>query len=159
MTTPSLRLPEPLLRQIKELARREGISINEFLITAAAEKISALTTEEYLEERAGRGRHSKFKSALRRVPRRPPAEGDELDPSQPARRSRRETGPSRDLSLSRPDSRTCRKLGKKSTCSVDLSIPHSRRQDIHQGKIHSRTRRVARAQRMTEPVAGGCDHP
>lgn len=87
MSTLSLRLPESLHRQIKELARREGISINQLLATAAAEKISALTTEEYLKERAGRGRRSKFKSALRKVPRKPPVEGDELDPSKRARRS------------------------------------------------------------------------
>ncbi len=78
MSTLSLRLPELLHRQIKELARREGVSINQLLTTAAAEKISALTTEEYLEERAGRGRRRKFKSVLRKVPRKPPMEGDEL---------------------------------------------------------------------------------
>jgi len=86
MSTLSLRLPESLHRQIKELARREGVSINQLLATAAAEKLSALTTEEYLKERAARGRRSKFKAVLRKVPRKPPLEGDELN--QPARARR-----------------------------------------------------------------------
>ena len=89
MSTLSLRLPESLHRQIKELARREGISINQLLTTAAAEKLSALTTEEYLKERAGRGRRSKFKSVLRKVSRKPPLEGDELEPPEPPRRPRK----------------------------------------------------------------------
>ena len=78
MSTLSLRLPDSLHRQIKELARREGVSINQFLTTAAAEKISALTTEEYLKERANRGRRSKFKAVLKKVAARQPVEGDEL---------------------------------------------------------------------------------
>ncbi len=90
MSTLSLRLPESLHRQIRELAQREGVSINQFLATAAAEKISALTTEEYLKDRAGRGRRSKFKSVLRKVPRRPPVEGDELDQSERTRRPTRD---------------------------------------------------------------------
>lgn len=89
MSTLSLRLPESLHRQIKELARREGVSINQFLATAAAEKISALTTEEYLNDRASRGRRSKFKSVLRKVPKKQPIEGDELDQSARTRRPRR----------------------------------------------------------------------
>jgi len=79
MSTLSLRLPESLHRQIKELARREGVSINQLLATAAAEKISALTTEEYLKERAARGRRSKFKAVLKKVAKKTPIEGDELE--------------------------------------------------------------------------------
>lgn len=86
MSTLSLRLPESLHRQIKELARREGVSINQFLATAAAEKISALATEEYLGKRAARGRREKFNAVLRKVSRRQPTAGDE--PAQPKRARR-----------------------------------------------------------------------
>ena len=54
MSTLSLRLPESLHKQVRELAR-EGISINQFVAMAVAEKMSAPMTEEYLEERARRG--------------------------------------------------------------------------------------------------------
>ncbi|WP_428357292.1 toxin-antitoxin system HicB family antitoxin [Methyloprofundus sp.] len=45
MTTLTLRLPESIHLKIKELAKREGISINQFLASAAAEKMSALLTK------------------------------------------------------------------------------------------------------------------
>ena len=47
MSTLSLRLPDSLHKGVKELASREGISINQFVATAVAEKMSALMTEEY----------------------------------------------------------------------------------------------------------------
>jgi predicted DNA-binding ribbon-helix-helix protein len=77
MSTLSLRLPNSLHRKLKELAASEGISINQLLATAAAEKISALTTEQYLNERAARGRKSKFRRVLKKVPSAAPVKGDE----------------------------------------------------------------------------------
>jgi len=78
MSTLSLRLPDSLHRSIRELAKREGISINQFIATAAAEKMAALLTEEVLEERARRGRRSRFRAVLKKVPERRPVRGDEL---------------------------------------------------------------------------------
>ena len=77
MGTLSLRLPNSLHRKLKELAASEGISINQLLATAAAEKISALTTEAYLNERAARGRKSKFEKAMKKVPSSSPVKGDQ----------------------------------------------------------------------------------
>ena len=56
MSTLSLRLPDSLHKQVRLLARREGISINQLIASAAAEKVTALMTEEYLAERSNRGR-------------------------------------------------------------------------------------------------------
>ena len=67
MSTMSLRLPESLHRQAKELARKEGVSINQLVTTALAEKISALAAGEYLEQRAQRGSRKKFDRALAKV--------------------------------------------------------------------------------------------
>ena len=53
MSTLSLRIPDSLHEQIKKLAREDGISINQFISSAAAEKISALMTEDYLGKEAG----------------------------------------------------------------------------------------------------------
>jgi predicted DNA-binding ribbon-helix-helix protein len=78
MSTLSLRLPDSLHKQIRELAKREGVSINQLLASAAAEKMAALATEEYLKRRAKRGRRSKFKAVLRKVARKAPQKGDEL---------------------------------------------------------------------------------
>jgi hypothetical protein len=78
MSTISLRLPDSLHRQIRELAAREGISINQFISTAAAEKMAALMTVEYLEERAQRGSREKFEAALARLPDVEPDDYDKL---------------------------------------------------------------------------------
>jgi hypothetical protein len=78
MSTLSLRLPESLHRQVRELAHQEGISINQFVSTAVAEKMSALMTENYLAQRAARGNRASFERILARVPDVPPTEGDEV---------------------------------------------------------------------------------
>jgi uncharacterized protein (DUF1778 family) len=77
MTTLSLRLPESIHRKLAEIAKSEGISINQFIASAAAEKLAALTTETYLAERASRAARTRFESALAAVPDVPPDEGDE----------------------------------------------------------------------------------
>ena len=78
MSSRSLRLPESLHRQIRALAKREGVSINQFLATAASEKVAALMTEEYLETRAKRGGRKKFETVLAKVPDSAPAPEDVL---------------------------------------------------------------------------------
>lgn len=79
MSTISLRLPESLHKQLRELAKQEGISINQFAATALAEKMSALMAGEYLEERARRGSREKFDRALAKVSStKEPAPHDQL---------------------------------------------------------------------------------
>jgi len=56
MSALSLRLPESIHRHIREIARKEGVSINQFISSAVSEKISALMTEDYLEKRATRAK-------------------------------------------------------------------------------------------------------
>ena len=67
MSTLSLRLPASLHKQVRELALQEGISINQFAATAIAEKLSALMTSNYLEQRAERGKRSRFEQAMAKV--------------------------------------------------------------------------------------------
>ncbi|MDP9194493.1 MAG: type II toxin-antitoxin system HicB family antitoxin [Acidobacteriota bacterium] len=67
MSALSVRLPESLHRKLAELAEREGISINQLINSAVAEKMAALMTEEYLEARAARGTRRKFVAALAKV--------------------------------------------------------------------------------------------
>lgn len=76
MSTISLRLPESLHRQVRELAQSEDVSINQLITTALAEKMSALMTVEYLEKRASRGDRAKFERAMGRIRDVPPDEGD-----------------------------------------------------------------------------------
>ena len=75
MSTLSVRLPNALHRQLKELAAREGVSMNQLISAAVGEKLAALLTAEYLQERALRGNRRAFDAVLRRVPRANPGKG------------------------------------------------------------------------------------
>jgi len=77
----SLRLPESLHRKLGEVAEREGVSINQLISSAVAEKMSALMTEEYLEARAKRGSRRKFEAVLAKVPDVEPAASDRIPPN------------------------------------------------------------------------------
>jgi hypothetical protein len=78
MSTISLRLPESLHKGARKLAKKANISINQFIATAVAEKMSALLAGEYLEKRAARGSRARFKRALVRVADRQPEQRDRL---------------------------------------------------------------------------------
>jgi hypothetical protein len=67
-----------LHRKLAELAKREGVSINQLINSAAAEKVAALLTEEYLEERAKRTSRKRFKKALAKVADIEPEDVDRL---------------------------------------------------------------------------------
>jgi len=78
MSTLSIRLPDSLHRYLKELAEQEGISMNQFIALAVAEKVSALKTVDYLEERSRRGSREKFERVLAKVRDVDPEEYDRL---------------------------------------------------------------------------------
>ena len=78
MSTLSLRLPNSLHEQIRQLAKQEGISINQFIASAAAEKMSALLTEAYIETRANRAGLKKFQAVLKKVPDAEPEAFDRI---------------------------------------------------------------------------------
>lgn len=78
MSALSLRLPNSIHRHIKEISAQEGVSINQFILAAVSEKISAIMTEDYLAERARNADREAFKDILDTVPNRAPVPGDEL---------------------------------------------------------------------------------
>ena len=78
MSTLSLRLPVSLHRTLRELAEREGVSINQIISAAVGEKVAALQTLDYLRERAKRGSRTAFDAVLARVPDVEPPDHDRL---------------------------------------------------------------------------------
>jgi len=68
MSPLSLRLPKSLHEQLREPPREEGISVNQFVMLAVAEKVASLAAIEYLEERAKRGSCEKSLEDLAKVP-------------------------------------------------------------------------------------------
>jgi len=87
MSTVRVRFPNWLHKQLRDRAKQEGISINQLISPAAAGKLAALMTEEYLETRAERASRKKFEAALRTVPDVEPEPSDRL-PKQSLRRRR-----------------------------------------------------------------------
>jgi hypothetical protein len=69
-------IPDSLMKQIRELAEREGVTVEQFISSAAAEKAAAWMTVEYLRARAARGNRKSFECALKRVPDVEPEEDD-----------------------------------------------------------------------------------
>lgn len=78
MSTISLRLPNYLHDTLRELAQEEQVSINQFIVLAIAEKVSALMAEDYLAKRAARGDRTKFEAAMAKVADVEPEEYDRL---------------------------------------------------------------------------------
>ncbi|HED38619.1 MAG TPA: toxin-antitoxin system HicB family antitoxin [Ignavibacteria bacterium] len=78
MSTLSLRLPDSVHNKIREFSRKEGISINQFIASAASEKISAFATLDYLEMRAKRANKKKYEEALSKIPNVEPEDYDRL---------------------------------------------------------------------------------
>jgi uncharacterized protein (DUF1778 family) len=78
MSALSVRLPKSLHEQLREAAQEEGISVNQFVMLAIAEKVTALSTIEYLEKRGKRGSREKLLEVLNKVPDVEPEEFDRL---------------------------------------------------------------------------------
>ena len=68
MSAVTVRLPESLHKYAEQYAAQEGISVNQLISTALAEKLSALATEDLLELPAKRGSRRKFDAVLAKVP-------------------------------------------------------------------------------------------
>lgn len=78
MSTINIRLPNYLHNSLRDLAEAEQVSINQLIVLAIAEKVSALKTEDYLAKRAARGDRAKFKAAMAKVPDVEPELYDQL---------------------------------------------------------------------------------
>jgi len=79
----SLRVPPTLLAEARKAADSEGVALNQLVNLALAEKISAMRTQEYFEERARQADPAKVTRMLARVGKgNPRIEGDELPPEQ-----------------------------------------------------------------------------
>jgi hypothetical protein len=75
----NVAVPDSLLKQVLELTKKEGISVDQFVSSAIAEKASAWSTVEYLKERGKRGSREKFLQALSKVPKVEPDDENRLD--------------------------------------------------------------------------------
>lgn len=88
----ALRLQPSLLEELRKAAESEGVALNQLINVAVAEKISALRTEEYFQERARRANRTETLKILAKAGKgNAPIEGDNLPedwPAQPEGRTR-----------------------------------------------------------------------
>lgn len=77
MTALTVRLPNSVHQKIKELAARDDISANQFIASAAAEKMASVMTLDYIKSEASKGKRTDFERYLNMVPNVPSQEGDE----------------------------------------------------------------------------------
>ena len=80
MTALTIRLPNSVHESIKVLARQDGISVNQFIASAAAEKMASFQTLAYLRREAALGKHADFEAFLQAVPDVAPAVEDQIKP-------------------------------------------------------------------------------
>ena len=73
-----LRLPRSLKEAVERLSKQDGTSINQFVATAVAEKVSALETARYFEDRKARADFKAFDKIMKRRGGKAPREGDEM---------------------------------------------------------------------------------
>ena len=74
----TVQFPDALYQSIITLAEKEGYSVDQFLASAAAEKMAILITPDYLRREATVGKREDFESFLAAVPHREPDETDRL---------------------------------------------------------------------------------
>ena len=77
MTALTIRLPNSVHQKIKELAARDDVSVNQFIASAASEKMASVLTLDYLKSEAAKGKRSDFEHYLSMVPDTPAQTGDE----------------------------------------------------------------------------------
>ena len=68
MSALTIRLPDSVHDKIRELAERDHISVNQFIASAAAEKMASLLTLDHLRREAAKGRREDFERFLRAAP-------------------------------------------------------------------------------------------
>lgn len=77
MTTIQAQVPDPLARQIAELAKQENVSVDQLVSIALAYQVSAWRKRDTIAERAKRGSWEKFDQVMTKVRDVPPLPGDE----------------------------------------------------------------------------------
>ena len=74
-----LKLPRSIKEAASKLAHDDGVSLNQWIASAVAQKVGAVeTADEFLQKRKGNATGDGLRSYLDRVPDAEPAAGDEL---------------------------------------------------------------------------------
>ncbi len=78
MATIEAKIPEPVLKQARDLAERENIPLEQVISLAVTQAVGIWSNESYIAIRAARATKEKFIHALRQVPDSEPSDHDLL---------------------------------------------------------------------------------
>jgi len=78
MQTISLRMPDYLKLALHDVCQGEKISLNQFIVNALSEKVSALQTVDIIEKKAKKASKEDFSYALSKIPNNEPYENDKF---------------------------------------------------------------------------------
>ncbi len=78
MSNYALRMPESLLNAVRRLAEEDSTSMNQFFVTAIAEKVSAMETAKFFAQRGEGADVAAYLAILEQAPDAPPGSGDEV---------------------------------------------------------------------------------
>ncbi|MEA1053841.1 hypothetical protein U5801_29120 [Lamprobacter modestohalophilus] len=78
MSTLTINIPDSLVGRLQQFAVDQGITLDQLLSSAAAEKLSTLMTVEHLRERGAHGDRAAYRRFLESSADVPPMHGDEL---------------------------------------------------------------------------------
>lgn len=77
-STYPLRLPRSVKAEVERMAKKDGVSVNQFVATAVAEKLAVMNTAAFFAERTRAG-FAAFDRILRRKTGEKPRNGDEVE--------------------------------------------------------------------------------
>jgi hypothetical protein len=78
LSTYPLRLPRSVKAEVERIAKKDGVSVNQFVATAVAEKLAVMNTAAFFAERRNRADFAAFDKIMRRKGGEKPREGDEV---------------------------------------------------------------------------------
>lgn len=74
MSTITIHIPDSVRKHVERLSVTDGVSVDQFFTTAAAEKLAALEAVDYIRSRADRANDAAFEKVLVKIPATKPAE-------------------------------------------------------------------------------------
>lgn len=74
MSIITIQIPDSVRKHVERLAKSDGVSVDQFYATAAAEKVSVLEAVDYIQSRAKRADEAAYERVMEKIPGAPPAE-------------------------------------------------------------------------------------
>ena len=78
LTTYPLRLPRSIRAGVERMSKQDGVSINQFVSIAVAEKLAMMQAQVYFSERSARADMAAFDQLMQRDSGVAPRDGDEI---------------------------------------------------------------------------------